>query len=1834
MDSDNEDIKNIYFSNTNNNNAVVFFNNVETNKNNENEVILNKDSEDENQEDIEQFIFNNKNVIIEEDVYIQEQDRIYSDDIIYLQEIQNQLLSSYPVTRQSDKYIQEICEKTSQDIINAKNLGIKRYNIIENNIKYNLVLDYINNHFYSNWVIPIVMDKHKIFSHLKKDDSDDFINENKSDYFFSDSLEDEKGIQPENQISQFILLKNIFHEGALGKINYKNLQRDYAEIANPYVSKYESNSSQLNVGYITTPEESCNVLRFYDLDTINWNSHIASNEITTPSDIIDENRKIKGIKQSKFIDGDDINIVGFMILPFYEKMQKEYIEVGIATNIYPKDNRIIVECKNHGLEENDKIFIENSNSIPNINNVYQKSVSIIDKNLFSINISQKLIKNGSYARILKINKLYFDLYKMTKEDIDYKSAFLKSTYINKTESTRHNKVYIFSDINIENKDELKNIINTIVPSIDDILHFENKNLLQCRTFNDVNRILAKYYLKIDDLDLEQVNYIKSIFLDNLKKVIENKIDIKTNKKKINKFTYNFKHKNIDVDFLSNEIITNKEITQYYGEYPHLNKPEDNIMLRLKWVNGQKDNGELYFLQIIGKKYMENKSSINKLIGQKVIQYDKLLKDIDKSFLDDVKKANKTVGKKTGDDKNQNIFIYQPYVVTQDDVDQKFESMKKYLKDKSTIFLNGKVYLWEGGKEKELNDIKLNTFALVNDELWKWDGESWIKTDIEPAYDDINYISIFENLDLSKISYEEFKKIEALKSKHEAEILFYFQEISDKMNIYEKYLKNNEYIEIIKKRSEIIIKKYFSSGTFVLQSENDDKNINNFYVKKEKDELDYLLSHIYRIENDYLKQNLFFELLDKDGIVIDKNVYSKKFKRGMNICGHHMYLKNAAYANEVDSINKILTSMLGIYSDNGATEKNIHCCVNCGEFLLNNDFDDTEGFNDKGMLVKSRVIWSDKDIDIETDEKNLYNLSLLYEGDSNTNLCQDKRFREVLLNSGLSIDLIDEATNVCSFITNNLYSKSGVKLLNHQLINIIIDSIQKINEIPSFQIFKFKEIKKYQEKGFSKGDIEKFEERGVFKISYDTYKKIKTSSIITARFLIGVQTSLETIKRSSKSSVCAFTSFDGNHGIEFMACILKEMQIVLIKDIDKTIDTYKKYLEESYSDFKKMVSIRELFKTKYLHDKNLAKKIDDFKQTFAEENGLLLIEHTPLNPDFPKEVKKCKKSSEINDLKRAYNNRRLYLVKKIKSIISSVIAKSDLSDPIFGLPEMACCMESSEDYFNYYKYIQLNSDENIMTYIDELNNLDNYKPLFLQSGDYHRLYFKDPYKDMAIINKFAIDNETTTSESIIMDMFETFVSTGPKAGTKREYITKGATKFDLISGYTKSEILSKKYTIDEYRKLLDDIEKNNITLPQPDKNPSIDDTIKLLMNKKESEIKLDNEIKLLIRNISNILKKGKDFEGKYIHLFRNLGNFTYLVKEGSNSANKKQSIKNKFLVEKNRLDYLKKVYIQYLRKYLSIIKNGLSKDKEEQNLSFAQDFVVKEMQIAIYEHYQKFEKFINDDIRKYFKNINLDFSNKYINSIIGKDSSYTFDYEKVKFYSDFNFNDASIFLLFIIVRQMNKMFSCNVLKENDENKLIEDTSNNEEDDLILNMDLQRKECKYIAEFILCIMEMMEDDFEIFEVCKNQSEKVKNIYIHDIIETKAKYILQDDDEGFFAKQLQMISGKVIQQVNEADQKIEEEQVDINMSLEKDEEINFLVEQEKDKYINQFGVAPSEQYLEDYKQKQFEAMNGNGDNEDMMDDGPKGEDVIDQGANYGGFADYDFETGDGFDYAPEQE
>jgi hypothetical protein len=50
-----------------------------------------------------------------------------------------------------------------------------------------------------------------------------------------------------------------------------------------------------HIGYLTYPKNSNLVLRYYDMNNLLWNTRIARDAITISSDILDENKKIKGI---------------------------------------------------------------------------------------------------------------------------------------------------------------------------------------------------------------------------------------------------------------------------------------------------------------------------------------------------------------------------------------------------------------------------------------------------------------------------------------------------------------------------------------------------------------------------------------------------------------------------------------------------------------------------------------------------------------------------------------------------------------------------------------------------------------------------------------------------------------------------------------------------------------------------------------------------------------------------------------------------------------------------------------------------------------------------------------------------------------------------------------------------------------------------------------------------------------------------------------------------------------------------------------------------------------------------------------------------------------------------------------------------------------------------------------------------------------------------------------------------------------------------------------------------------------------------------------------------
>ena len=1832
-------VKSVLFSNNENNNIEnVVFNNLGENN-------------------ITTFISGNQNIIVEEEIAIKESSLIYKDDNIYLKELENQLLSEYPISKQGLKFIQKDVQEVAKKLIEVKNIGIKNNYMHENGIEYGLINDIINDNFdTSNWIIPVVLDKHRIYSKLKEKDTDGDADEDESNVFFSESVESKNGVIEENQKTQMLKIKKLDHDYNLSKLTLKSYLNQVRTITNSYYAKYNESNKFENVGSKRIPNEETLVLRYSDINNINWNSYYTNNKYSYSRDVLDEQGKIKGLEESVLIKGDEINVIGFMLLAnageniltdkdkilapknYPNFLSKAFRKVGNISKIYNSGNSIIIEIKNHGIVDKDIIYLDDTNSFPRINYTFGKSIKVIDSDKIAIESSIKILIDGTSGTLYTMTKLEFDLYEISKNQNELEINFKESSYKEKVsiESNSHNKLFLFNSFNIE-KDDYEKIIKKIMPSIDTIIKNEIVKINNSYTFNDVNNIIKNYNLNINNLPINEVSMIKEILERNLEKLINQK----SNKLITLNFNKNTKKyfKNNDY-FLSDFFINNADITKIYGKYLHLNKPEDNIGLRLKWIESQKDNGKLYYLNVLLLKYNEFKNNYNiKYISDKIDELNKLHNEIEKNF-----KKEKNINNKN---KSSKIYKYQAYIVSDKDAQDGFKNLKSTLLDNTVIFYKDNLFMWKDGKKTEFKDLEENTMALVDDSIYIWQKNEWYKSDAVPKYDNIKYLCELNNIDINNIKLDSLQSIYRDGSGCYSKLYYRFEESYMQINEYlekfrqlESYIKNDDYLSSINNKIASLKIKYYSSRLIetinvgnkvndtvndtVANTVNDAVNdaVNDTVNDNDKNDLlSKLIKMIFNINNYYLKLEFIYNLIEKDGLLIGYDIYSKKYNRKMGICGHYYYFKKINYADNADIKTDLINEMVSTYSDGGESEKESHVCKNCGEFLIGNEYDDTEGFSESGSLKKSREIWKFDTIKSDAEEKDLVE----YMKDSIINITTDDRyFKEVLLKFGLSINDVDEALSISTFITKNLYSKSGVTLPNTELINVIIDCMQKIKTIIPYSIFKSKEIKKYKDKGLS---IPEIEGKDLIKDAYLKYLKLRKSTIITSRFLISIQTAIPELIRSSKTTVCPFYSFNSNEGIEYMACILEEMKVVLLKDKTKSFEILKVGLEESYKDLKQLTHIKEFYKNKQIYDTEMQQKKDELKFTEEDTFNTELIEPEKLSTNYEKTLENTTNITDFYKLKNELMIQLNYFAKKIKRVVGDYIGSSALSDAYSGVLETSCCTEYADKFIDYYFQIELESNIPLKKIIDESVQDFNYTQYFVTKGSIHRFILYDPRKFDGIHNRAIVDDQIHTSESLIKAVFEVFVDKGIYTGTMREYSGNPNNLIDIKTGLTKKEILEKNYTIQEYQTLLKNIESHNIKYYTVNKRFEFEKST-LDKLKKESEIdKLNKEIDLLVKNVVSILNKPKESIPKYIKLLRNFS--VTEINKNEEPMTKREIIKANEQNNKNKLSYIKNFYITKLKKYISIIKNGRNKSNNNVNLKFMnKDPFLLEIQSEIYNDNKKLEIFLSEDIRNYFVNLEFDYTNEEINSINGVDNIYDSKFEKIKKYSDFNFIDASNVLLHILISQLNKFIITSIT-----NKKIDENEIYDSEQLYKNNNLNKK-CKYICEFIMILINDLEEDEQIFNVCIGGAEGIKNSLIHDIIEYKSKLFNKEDDDDYFTKMMKIkLAPKLSMEEELAEGGEGEEVVD---TFDESDKLEYILEKGKKELSEKLGYSPSEDELETYKEDYLKNMQDDIMYEEEAYDlhsTAMGKEVLDQGADYGGFNEYDFETGDGFDYSAEE-
>ena len=1805
----------------NDNIKVINFNkNIKNNESNElDEIVFNNNNKIDNNF----FQENKKNVIIEEDIALENKDLIYKDDSIYIQELENELISTYPVTKQNNKYVIEQIQNASRNIIDLKNEAIVKNDLLKKNIDYKRKLDIINNDFSDKWIIPIVSDIRKIFTNIIDINSN---NENAEEKKILTQLqENSTGYEESAQKDLLEELKKNNENFEEKKININNYEEINSKLYESYKVKYNNETLNMN-GYLIHPKKSYNVLRYTDLQNSNWSTHKILDDFKIPYNIYDDDGKIIGIEKNTLIKSHDLNIYGFFVLKsgnknilndynnvlykniYSDDLNKVLYNKKNITKIYQEDkNKIKIEVDEHDINSNSIICLLNTNCYPKVDGYYNcaKDLKIIDKKTIEIQVNHNLSIDGNEGEIYFLSSLKYDYYNV---DDDLNLEFKLSTYSDNEENNKHNKLYLFNDCKI-NKSKYNNLLKKIIPDLNQIIENEKENLEKCIYLEEVDNLLRKYKININELDYKNYNLVISYLNKNFNKIDSN-FDL--NQKFNDKINYFFKNREFlekNNFYLNDNYLFDKDLIKYYGEYPYKNTNFDSITLRYNWLRNKDDYGNLFIRLLNLKNYEKSKIQI-KYIENKIKQIKENINNLENIFLKE--KINK--------DDEYKIYKYGATSLNSINV-EKDEDDGYYYCDNILLwtdihyFYDNQLYRFINNKLELLLDIEDNDLLLLNEkELWKFKDKKWEFTNEYSNYNKIEYLCQFKNIKLEELDLDsldcvyrkDFGCLSKISQRYKIKLEEYKNNLSSFQDLLNS-LKNKEKEKFIKNNINEYISKYeFSNKT---NSNVKFKNLNvNIKSSTSSIPVDLLIQKINKISNINLKENYLYQLIDKDLLLVENSLYSKKYKKNV-LCGHYYYLKKIYYSDNEDLRQKFIDKMISIFSDNGEVEKNSHTCKICGEKLLNNDYDETEGFASSGALIMSRERWvKEKSFDLSTESIDEYLQDIKVVD------CSDDKFKELLLRNGLNIDNIDKAIDICNFITRTLYPKMGINLSNGVLINNIIEIIQKIDVIIPFNIYKLKEIKKMQQSGISKTRIDKMEGKKYFEQKFKIFYEIKKQSIICSRLLISIQVNIPNLVIKNKTTNCQFFSFNEKDGIEFFACILKEINSKMSINKEDVLKTYINFIQEYYNDFKSYFYIKELFREKKKYLLSIKKEIINDKVVEQRTSKKFDKEPLKIEDNISDKFKTIKKYDNFKTLFDKIKNRTLFVNLEIKNIIDDLIGKSELSDKLPSLLERSCCSQEISTYIDFHQYFQI-FDENtkIFDYIDESKKLNNLHKFKLNNYCYHRIKLFNENIKTNNDNYPSVYNGKDASENFKKSIFLYYVDEGIYKGTLRDYVeeykgldNKKSKMKDIKTGKYLDEIENNEYSIDELNDLLKSIEQNNLTFFNKSNDKEEFDEEFIDKMKKESISGLNIQVNLLITNLVNLLGKTKEYENRLLFIINNMFEFEY----DDNNTTPKQRINKNNSVNNMKLDYYKKLYIK-ISKYLSIVKNRFEYDYDKKKLNIINEPTKRsEMRSQIITENNKLASLLEPEISTKFIDIEMKYEINKINSLNGKSNKTNKNGTKILETSNFNNQEAAILMSYLIFEQLNLFFENNY---DSLNKIV--------------LYPKSSKNKYIAQFINIIMEEIDEDYELFNVCNKNDEfehldaRFYNAYQLKIITSDQKVEIKDFLNT--VSESRGISSDKEYNTLEDEIKISEERKNIEDSIvdqEKFEKIKSEYVENKDEELDLITIKQIKERIDE----ENEAIKEEG----FINDGElKNKNILDTGSEYGSLAEFDFETGEGF-------
>ena len=1534
------------------------------------------------------FENSNEEIILETKEANEDADITIDDDTIYEIDLYNNLLGDLPLFMQNNPKIQVEYLKMARHLINLKNKA-KEENL-EDICDYPDMKKIYNNEFNVSWVIPVVLDKKKIYKKL------DINNENENTVMEQYvEIASESGIQYEQFLDELKKEIQYIDEFQRDKLSYPSFKKLVFDIENPYIIKKDLNKK--DVGYQFYLNNSVNLFRYFNNDNKFWQTYMGMGPEKFSYEQYDDEGKRIGSKTAQILSGEYVNIVGFLVFgseketildllngePWCDKIRM----IGEATAIKKNDKAIVV-MKNHGLKNGDNVMIEASNSSPSIDGEYN-NIKIINSDEFMIPVNITEGIEGTFCKIYTTTTLKFDKIEIKKGE-NYGDKYNSNSYL-----------YLFPEENITDL-EWKEIVKNVIPTASSIINNKIPLLEKMETIEDMNNILKSFSIEFKNLGYNDYfilsEILESKYIDDKKRIInfnyENYYEeiMKMRDEIIEKNKETGKSIADDIIF-GDKYILNSEIVKYYGKYPNYKTDVDTIASRYNWLLHTPDYGKTYFLIM----EMDKINGItDKDIGKKEIQ-DRL-----NDVIKEIELSEKEINKNTSSSKICTDRKINPVKI--------YESFNDLIKD--------------FGKISEFND---GDFAIIENKkdsnedgmIYIWNGMNWMQHPLIQNIDDLCLLGVekIKDFNIEKLHCL-FK--EACKNKKFVRTEKKIDRLKNEEKILSELLKSDN-TQLEKKIKNDIYIAELGLQIYLREKETTKKKETIEMYEQDIDPLYLKINKIPDLQNQEYLRNL---LIKKDGIMIDKDIFS--IRTGKKICcGHYYYQLKIASGNSPSYSEKVTQEMLAIF---GSEEENgIIFCNHDGRPLMLMEYDTSEGLSrTTGEISKQR--------ETIISEEEEFKAEILADKDSEKEInmldCSSSEIRNELLKMGFDVNQIPKAKEICVKL-NTLNSKTGILLKKKDFINIIIDILQLLQKMIDFTKFKQVELIKYKQQGIDlkQVKIKTIQER------YNNLIIIRKITLIAARLLITYQTIIPPQFPSGKKTRVVFEDFNSDKGIEYMALLIEEAKILPIQRESKTGEAFIQYLQmgkikeevwKSYNDLSELSNIKQMKIDRKLYDKKFIKE--------DERNANIKVRNIPVYPElskkFQSEVEKLKSYKEFMDYQKKLYERQAYIGEYIITKINESIQKSgdyERDDP--KGKELSCCFEPININTDYYSNIHI--DE----ILDELKENGYYYGLFLNSGILVKHY--PERKKYFTVN---IDNLGYNPKDVRRKLFITYIDTGIFKGEKHEYNEDGMC---LLTGNTKQDISKKEYTNDEENDLIkaviDKTTKKIIfggtkedELDMKNRDNKLIDDFDYEKIKNESEKMIYKDIGIFVDKMGKLLNKNKNQE--YMINFREkletLGLHNKILELDRIRLELDPNVKSSEIInfenEKNRMKiyHLKQYINNYFRRYLSMIQNKFDPTEHIKKLDYIDEYISKELQKYIYEREHFLKKYLTKRDSELFKKLKFDVNAKVINNITADIDKWDITYSKVDKVVNYNLSHLSNSLMYILIKNLDKFISDN------------------------------------------------------------------------------------------------------------------------------------------------------------------------------------------------------------------